>query len=86
MRITCYLGNQEATIEELLNDPIAELLRRRDGLTLEQVRDCIAGLRCRLATPVVARSLRSVRCRRARGAGTDLNPAPTRLSEAGRLS
>jgi hypothetical protein len=56
MRITCYLGNQEATIEELLNDPIAELLRRRDGLTLEQVRDCIAGLRCRSATPVVARS------------------------------
>jgi hypothetical protein len=47
MRITCYLGNQEATIEELLDDPIAELLRRSDGLTREQVRDCIAELRRR---------------------------------------
>ena len=32
-----YLRNAEPTVEELLNDPIAHLLRARDGLKTEQV-------------------------------------------------
>ena len=39
---TRYLGNDEPAIEELLTDPIAVLLRRRDGLSLEDVCRCIA--------------------------------------------
>lgn len=37
-----YLGNKEPTIEELLTDPIAALLRRRAGLSLEDIYRCIA--------------------------------------------
>jgi hypothetical protein len=33
LRAQRYLGNDEATIKELLADPIAELLRHRDQLT-----------------------------------------------------
>lgn len=32
-----YLRNVEPTVEELLNDPIAHLLRACDGLETEQV-------------------------------------------------
>jgi hypothetical protein len=42
------VGNAEASVEDLLNDPIAELLRRRDKLTLQQVWDCIEDGRRRL--------------------------------------
>jgi hypothetical protein len=37
-----YLGTEEPRIEELLTDPIAALLRRSDGLSLEDVCRCIA--------------------------------------------
>jgi hypothetical protein len=38
----CYLGNEEPPIDELLTDPIAALLRRSDGLSLQDVCRCIA--------------------------------------------
>src|SRR3954454_24776911 len=37
-----YIGNEELSIEELLTDPIAALLRCRDGLSLDDVCRCIA--------------------------------------------
>jgi hypothetical protein len=37
-----YLGNEEPPIDELLTDPIAALLRRRDRLSLQEVCLCIA--------------------------------------------
>jgi hypothetical protein len=37
-----YIGNEEPSIEELLTDPIAALLRCRDGLSLDDVCRCIA--------------------------------------------
>jgi len=43
-----YLRNAEPTVEELLNDPIARLLMRRDGLQPEQVWTCINGARGKL--------------------------------------
>jgi hypothetical protein len=42
------IGDGEVSIEELLTDPIAELLRRRDRLTLQEVRDCIEDARRKL--------------------------------------
>jgi hypothetical protein len=42
------VGNAEASVEDLLNDPIAELLRRRDKLTLQEVWDCVEDGRRRL--------------------------------------
>jgi hypothetical protein len=42
------IGNGEVPIEELLTDPIAELLRRRDRLALQDVRDCIEDARRKL--------------------------------------
>lgn len=43
-----HRDNIEATIDELLHDPIAELLRRRDRVSLEAVRACIEEARLRL--------------------------------------
>jgi hypothetical protein len=40
--------NAEPSVEDLLNDPIAELLRRRDKLTLQEVWDCVEDGRRRL--------------------------------------
>jgi hypothetical protein len=37
-----YFGNEEPPIGELLTDPIAALLRRSDGISLEDVCRCIA--------------------------------------------
>jgi hypothetical protein len=36
-----YIGNEEPSIEELLTDPIAALLRCRDGLSLDDVCRCM---------------------------------------------
>lgn len=44
-----YTGNEEPGLEELLLDPIADLLRRRDGLSLRQVRETIDEVRRKLA-------------------------------------
>jgi hypothetical protein len=51
-----YLGNEEPSIEELLTDPIAVLLRRSDGLSLEDV--------CRYVADAMAR-------KRYRGGGSE---------------
>jgi heme-degrading monooxygenase HmoA len=44
-----YLGSGEPPINELLTDPIAALLRRSDGLSLDDVRRCIADIMARRA-------------------------------------
>lgn len=51
MRGQRYTGNEEATLGELLSDPIAELLRRRDQLTLPQVRDFLEEMKRKLTAP-----------------------------------
>lgn len=43
-----HTGNIEPTIDELLHDSIAELLRQRDQLPLETVQACIEEARRRL--------------------------------------
>lgn len=42
-----YLGNHEPSLNELLTDPIAALLRRSDRLSLEEVCRCIADVMAR---------------------------------------
>ena len=37
MRDKLFHGNAEPTIHELLSDPIAELLRQRDGIVVDDV-------------------------------------------------
>lgn len=37
MRDRLFHGNAEPTIHELLSDPIADLLRRRDGIAVDEV-------------------------------------------------
>ncbi len=46
-----YSGNIEPPLRELLEDPIADLLRRSDGLTLETVQACADAARRRLRGP-----------------------------------
>ena len=46
-----YTGNEEATLGELLSDPIAALLRHRDRLALPQVRDFLEEMKRKLAPP-----------------------------------
>lgn len=36
-----FLGNGEPTLDDLMNDPIAALLRRSDNITLNDVRDAL---------------------------------------------
>jgi hypothetical protein len=50
-----YTGNEEATLGELLSDPIAELLRRRDRITLEQVGDFLEEAKRKLTPPTSCR-------------------------------
>lgn len=55
-----YLRNAEPSVEELLNDPIARLLRARDGLQPEQVWVCVNDARQKLKTRAFAGALGSV--------------------------
>jgi len=43
-----YSGNREPPLEELFEDPMVQLVMRRDGLSAEDVRSCIERARCRL--------------------------------------
>lgn len=49
MRNKLYSGNAEPSVEELLDDPIAALLRARDGLHLDEVRHVVERVKRRLA-------------------------------------
>lgn len=49
MRNRLYSGNAEPGVEELLDDPIAALLRARDGLHLDEVRYAVERAKRRLA-------------------------------------
>jgi hypothetical protein len=40
-----FRGNTEPTIHELLTDPIAQLLRQRDGIAIEDVLAAVAHAR-----------------------------------------
>ncbi len=42
-----YCGNAEPSIDELLNDPIADLLMKRDGIAPREVRALMADARRR---------------------------------------
>ncbi len=50
MRNNLYSGNAEPPVQELLEDPIAALLRERDGLHLDEVRHVVERVKHRLAT------------------------------------
>lgn len=60
MRHALYCGNEEPTVGELLNDPIASLLRARDRLRIDDVLDAVENAKRSLA----ARSARQDRERR----------------------
>ena len=49
-----YLRNAEPTVEELLNDPIAHLLMKRDRLQPEQVWACVNDARQKLKARKIA--------------------------------
>lgn len=49
MRNRLYSGNAEPPVHELLEDPIAALLRERDGLHLDEVRHVVERVKQRLA-------------------------------------
>lgn len=55
MRHALYCGNEEPTVGELLDDPIASLLRARDRLHIDDVLDAVKDARRRLAARTARR-------------------------------
>jgi len=45
-----YPSNAEPSLDELLMDPVAQMMMRGDGLRPEQVRSCMSAIQERLRT------------------------------------
>ena len=52
-----YVGNREPSIDELLNDPIARLLMRRDAVDAEIIRSLIDDIKLRRVAVAARRPL-----------------------------
>ncbi|MDE2229762.1 MAG: hypothetical protein KGL11_12080 [Alphaproteobacteria bacterium] len=56
MRDRLFRDNTEPTIDELLSDPIAQLLRKRDGIEIGDVRAAVEQAKTALRQRCLARS------------------------------